>query len=47
MSDVKDRLAGLGAQAVGGTPEEFLRFQVSEMKRWDKIIKAAGIQLEQ
>ncbi len=46
MSDVKERLSGLGAHAVGGTPEDLLRLQESEMKRWDKVIKAADIHLE-
>jgi tripartite-type tricarboxylate transporter receptor subunit TctC len=47
LPDVKERFAGLGALAVGGTPEEFRQFQESEMKRWDKIIKTANIKIDQ
>jgi tripartite-type tricarboxylate transporter receptor subunit TctC len=45
-NDVKTRLASLGAQAVGGSPEDFRRFQESEMHRWAKVIKSANITIE-
>jgi tripartite-type tricarboxylate transporter receptor subunit TctC len=46
MNDMKERLTSFGAHAVGGTPEALRRLQEAEMKRWDKIIKAANIQVE-
>lgn len=46
LSDVKERLAGLGAQPVGGSPEDFRRFQESEMQRWGKVIRDAKITME-
>jgi tripartite-type tricarboxylate transporter receptor subunit TctC len=46
LNDVKTRLASLGAHAVGGSPEDFRRFQESEMHRWAKVIKEANITVE-
>jgi tripartite-type tricarboxylate transporter receptor subunit TctC len=46
LNDVKERLAGLGAHPVGGSPEDFRRFQESEMTRWGKVIKEAKIEME-
>jgi tripartite-type tricarboxylate transporter receptor subunit TctC len=36
---VRERLAALGANPQGGTPEEFDRFIREEVQRWGKIIK--------
>ncbi len=41
--DVAARLAGEGAQPTAGTPEEFGAFIKSEIARWGKVIKAAGV----
>jgi tripartite-type tricarboxylate transporter receptor subunit TctC len=46
LGDVKERFAGLGGRAVGGSPEDFRRFQETEMTRWGKIIKDAKITME-
>ena len=46
LKDVQERLAGLGARPVGGTPEDFRRFQESEMTRWGKVIKEAKITMD-
>ena len=45
--DVKDRFALDGTQVVGGTPEEYAANVKSELAKWGKIIKAAGIKAEQ
>ena len=42
-ADVKKRFFSSGAQAVGNSPEEFLATIKSEMARWGKVIKDAGI----
>ncbi|HKA44477.1 MAG TPA: tripartite tricarboxylate transporter substrate binding protein [Burkholderiales bacterium] len=42
--DVKNRLAGLGAEPVGSSPREAADFVRSELARWAKIVKEAGIQ---
>ena len=44
--EVKKRLESLGAQAQGGTPEDFAAFFRSEMATWSGVIKAANIRLD-
>jgi tripartite-type tricarboxylate transporter receptor subunit TctC len=41
-ADFAERLAALGAQAVGSSPEEFLVFVKSEIPRWPKAIRNSG-----
>jgi tripartite-type tricarboxylate transporter receptor subunit TctC len=43
---VKEKLAGLGAEAVGNTPEEFAAMIKSETAKWGKIVKEANITAE-
>ena len=40
---LKDVLVNAGADAVGNTPEEFARFFQSEIVKWSKVVKSAGI----
>jgi len=44
--EVRDRLARLGAEAVGNTPEEFSRLLVQEQKTWAKVVKDSGAKAE-
>lgn len=44
--DVRERLQGLGADPVGNTPEQYAAFMKSEIAKWGKVIKAAGIKGE-
>ena len=44
--DVKERLAALGVEPVGSSAEECDAFVRSEMAKWSKVIKAAGIKAE-
>jgi tripartite-type tricarboxylate transporter receptor subunit TctC len=44
--DVKERFARLGAEPVGGTPEEFGALIKSEIAKWAKVVKEAGIKLD-
>lgn len=46
LPDVRERLAGLGAEIVGGTPAELEGFRRSEFTKWAAIIKRAGIKAE-
>ena len=46
MPDVRDRLAGLGAETVGGTPKEFADHIRSEIPKWAKVVKAINVSLE-
>ena len=42
--EVADRLSSEGADPVGSTPQEFGRYLRSEIEKWRKVIRAAGIQ---
>lgn len=44
--DIAERFAQDGAVAVGSAPVEFTAFLKSEMLKWGKVIKEAGIKLE-
>ena len=46
LPEVKDRLAGLGADPVGSSPDEFAAFLRAEMRKWAKLVKDAGIKVE-
>jgi tripartite-type tricarboxylate transporter receptor subunit TctC len=44
--DIKERLAGDGADPVGNMPDEFARFIQSELPKWAKVARDAGIRPE-
>ncbi len=44
--EIKARFAGDGADPVGSTPEEFTRYIQSELVKWAKVAREAGIQPE-
>lgn len=46
MPDVSKTFAALGAQPVGGTPDELQRTIDDDTVRWAKVIKEAGIPLQ-
>jgi len=46
MPDVKDRLAALGIEPIGNSPEQCDAFVRSEMDKWSKVIGAAGLKAE-
>lgn len=46
MEDVRQRLAGLGVEPVGGSPEVFARHIKTESDKWSKLIKSANIVVE-
>ncbi|MHB8771859.1 MAG: Bug family tripartite tricarboxylate transporter substrate binding protein [Syntrophales bacterium] len=41
--EMKKRLADLGAEPVGSTPDEFSKFLRDETAQWAEVIKAAGV----
>ncbi len=43
---VRDALGGQGADPVGSTPEAFAEFTRSEIDKWIKVVRVAGIQPE-
>jgi tripartite-type tricarboxylate transporter receptor subunit TctC len=46
QQETKDRMAVLGFDAKGSTPEEFARYIDTEMARYAKIVKDANIKAE-
>jgi tripartite-type tricarboxylate transporter receptor subunit TctC len=46
MDDVRAKLQGAGIEIQGGTPEQFGNVIKSEVEKWGRIVKAAGIQAD-
>jgi tripartite-type tricarboxylate transporter receptor subunit TctC len=46
LPDVKERLAALGAEVVGGTPEELAAVIQAESVLWGGLIRSQGIKIE-
>jgi tripartite-type tricarboxylate transporter receptor subunit TctC len=46
LPDVRERIVGLGAQPVGGTSGEYGAFIQSEIVKWEKVIRNAGVKIE-
>ena len=44
--DMRERLSAQGFEPVGGTPEEFSAYIKSEIAKWGKVIRTAGIKAE-
>jgi len=44
--DVRERFDAVGAEPVGGTPEQFVERIRSDMARWAEVIKAAGVKVQ-
>jgi tripartite-type tricarboxylate transporter receptor subunit TctC len=44
--EVSGKLAALGNEPVGSTPEEAQRYIAAEAKRWNEVLTAAGIKLD-
>jgi tripartite-type tricarboxylate transporter receptor subunit TctC len=46
LPDVQERLSGHGMIPGGGTPEALGAFLKSEIAKWAKLIKEAGIRIQ-
>lgn len=44
--DTKKALADAGVEVAPSTPDGMASYMVSEMERWGKVVKEAGIKLE-
>ena len=46
LPSVKARLAAMGYDTVGGTPEQFTAFVKSESTRWADVVKRTGAKVD-
>jgi tripartite-type tricarboxylate transporter receptor subunit TctC len=46
QADFKEKIAGMGADVVGSTPDQFGAFMKSESAKWGKVIREANIKAE-
>ncbi|MGZ5152179.1 MAG: tripartite tricarboxylate transporter substrate-binding protein, partial [Burkholderiales bacterium] len=46
LPDMKERLAMLGAEGVGSSPDQFKAFVQSEIRKWARVVKDAGLKAE-
>ena len=44
--EIKKRFAEVGAEPVGGTPQQFADFMAAETIKWAKVIKASGARVD-
>ena len=43
---LRERLAGMGVEPMGGTPAEFATFRDSEIKKWGEVVRRAGVTID-
>jgi tripartite-type tricarboxylate transporter receptor subunit TctC len=46
LADVKQRLDATGFESFGTTPEQFGAYIRSEVEKWGKVVRAAGVRVE-
>lgn len=46
LPDVKDALAKQGAEPTSSTPEQFAAYIASELAKWARVVKAAGVKID-
>jgi tripartite-type tricarboxylate transporter receptor subunit TctC len=46
QADFREKIAGMGADVVGSTPDQFGAFMKSESAKWGKVIRIANIKAE-
>ena len=46
LADVKDKIAGLGAETVGNSPEEFAAFWRAEIGKYAKLTRESGVRAD-
>ena len=44
--EVREKMASVGADPVGSTPEQFAPFMRAEVDKWRKVIKTSGITVD-
>jgi len=46
LPDVRKRLADIGAEPAGNSPEQFTEFIKTEIAKWEKVVKASGARVD-
>jgi len=46
MPEIRESLAKQGADAAGGSPEQFAAFMREESTRWAEVVRQAGIKAD-
>ena len=46
MPEVRERLATVGAEPVGGTPEALTRAMQQDREKWSRVVREAGVRVE-
>lgn len=46
LPDVKERLDAAGFETLGTTPEQFATYIRTEIEKWGKVVKAAGVRAD-
>jgi tripartite-type tricarboxylate transporter receptor subunit TctC len=46
MPDVRDKLLAIGMEPVGNTPEQYAEYIRSEVAKWIKVVKVAGVETQ-
>jgi len=46
IPDMKEKLSGLGLEAVGGTPQQYSAHLKEELAKYRRIVKSAGIKAD-
>ena len=46
QATIKERLAGIGAEPMGGTPEQFGAYIREDFAKWSRIVKEANVKVE-
>ena len=46
LPDIRERFASQGAEAAGGTPEQFAAFMREEISRWEPVVRKAGVKAD-
>jgi len=46
LPDVKQRLESVGFELIGSTPEKLGDYMKTELKKWEKVVKASGAKPE-
>jgi tripartite-type tricarboxylate transporter receptor subunit TctC len=44
--DVRERFAALGAEVIGGTPDEFAAYIKKEIPKWTRVVRESGARAE-